>query len=494
MDITSETRKMAVIGDPIRHSMSPFIHNEIIREHDMDAIYMSFQIRSEDLKSFCEAMTMLDFSGFNVTLPHKKAIMECVDETDVDAEAFGAVNTVKVLRDGRLKGYNTDVAGMLMALAGKGIVPEGKSIMIIGAGGAAGALVKGFDAAGAASIRMINRTLEKAVSICEGVPSAEALEWSSKNMKKAADESDLIINCTSLGLAGMSQDFEDLTFLDRTNAFVCDLVYNPWETRFLAYARARGLDTMNGMDMLIYQGLIAFQIFMDVELDRQAEYERLLPICEEMVRVRAAERAATEAAEAEAAVRAAEEAARRSENAILAAVEISAEGATETIPELEKAEAEESDTGFVEAIDEAGVTEVVTSDMPTAMGVSGYTATEIDPPPEKTETEAAGEVSEILAERTDMEADLHEFRQTVVSDAGQAEPEEKNAQVPLKETVVASLEELEEAIAYDAESVVLEAPTLEIRVPGDMAAAMESSIEKLNPERIPLTDWGTDPE
>lgn len=492
MDITSETRKMAVIGDPIRHSMSPFIHNEIIREHDMDALYMSFQIRSDDLKQFCEAMTMLDFSGFNVTLPHKRAIMECVDETDVDAETFGAVNTVKVLRDGRLKGYNTDVAGMLMALAGKGIVPEGKSIMIIGAGGAAGALVKGFDAAGAASIRMINRTLEKAVSICEGVPSAEALEWSSKNMKKAADESDLIINCTSLGLSGMSQDFEDLTFLDRTNAFVCDLVYDPWETRFLAYARARGLDTMNGMDMLIYQGLIAFQIFMDVELDRQAEYERLLPICEEAVRVRAAERAAAEAAAAEAAVRAAEEAARRAENAVLAAVEASAEGDTEVLSERKKTESEESDTGFVEAINEAGVTEVVTSDMPAAMGVSGYTATEIDPVPEKTETgKTTGESAEIPAERTDAGSDLREPGSTAVPDAGRTESAEKNSQVLLKETVVASLEE---AIAYDAESTVLEAPTLEIKVPEDMAAAMESSIEKRNPERIPPADRGTDPE
>ena len=280
MNISVNTKKMAVIGDPIAHSMSPFMHNSIIEAHGFDAVYFPFRVKLEETEDFCRAARIMDLSGFNATMPHKQNLLTLVDRLDSEAEEYGAVNTVKV-RDGVLTGYNTDVRGLMMAFRDRGVRLEGARIMIIGAGGVAGSLIKGLGKEGVRDVTVLNRTLSKAQALCQGRDYARALEQTAENMKAAAGAAEVIVNCTSLGMAETGSDFTDLSFLDDTKALLCDLIYNPWETSFLAYGRSRGLETMNGMSMLIYQGLLAFEIFMDEKLDCRAEHSRLLPLCRE---------------------------------------------------------------------------------------------------------------------------------------------------------------------------------------------------------------------
>lgn len=280
MEINTDTKIMAVIGDPIDHSVSPFMHNHIIDANGFNAVYFPFRVRTEEnLQKFVRAAKILGFAGFNVTMPHKQTIIPLLDEIDAEAESYHSVNTVK-LRDGKLWGYNTDVRGLLKAFEGRGVSVEGRSMMIIGAGGVAGSLVKGAGAAGVSSVTMLNRTFEKAEKLCRGLDYARAVEQTPENMRAAAGSADIIVNCTSLGMAGMEADFDDLSFLDGTEAFLCDLIYNPWETSFLRRGRELGLSTMNGMDMLIYQGLVAFEIFTGEKLDFREEYDRLFALCQ----------------------------------------------------------------------------------------------------------------------------------------------------------------------------------------------------------------------
>lgn len=299
MEITTKTKKLAVIGDPIGHSLSPFIHNSVIEADDLDAVYFPFNVKEVRISEFLNAAKELGFVGFNVTMPHKVKILSLLDELDSEAEVFGAVNTVKIFPDGRTKGFNTDVRGLLMAFEGHNVCVQNSKIMIIGAGGIAGALIKSFEAAGAKEINIFNRTYKKAYDLSKDIFIAESHEWNNKNMKKIADKSDIIVNCTPLGMDGIEEDFEDLTFLDRTSAYVCDLIYSPQNTKFISYARARGLDTMNGLDLLIYQALLSLQIYLDKELDCHGEYDRILPLCQEKLIRYEIEKKEKERAEAE---------------------------------------------------------------------------------------------------------------------------------------------------------------------------------------------------
>ncbi len=279
MNTDVNTKIMAVIGDPVEHSMSPFMHNNIIEENGFNAVYFPFHVKHQELGAFVEAAKTLNFVGFNATMPHKQALLELVDEIDEEARRYQSVNAVQI-RNGRLYGYNTDVRGLFQAFSDKEVELKGSRIMMIGAGGVAGSLVRGAQARHVGEITMLNRTLEKAEKICEGISFAHAEEMTPENMRKTAANADIIINCTSLGMAGVEDDFKDFSFLDETKALLCDLIYNPWETKFLSYGKQRGLKTMNGMAMLIYQGLISFEIFTGEKLDYRKEYERLFPLCE----------------------------------------------------------------------------------------------------------------------------------------------------------------------------------------------------------------------
>ena len=278
MNIDVNTKKMAVIGDPIEHSLSPLMHNSIIQANGFNAVYFPFHVKPSELRRYAESLRNLEFSGFNATMPHKQALLSIVDEIDGEAARYQSVNTVKIT-DGKLIGYNTDVRGLFQSFSDRGVDLRGSRVVIIGAGGVAGAVMQGAAEHGVERITILNRTQARAEKLCEGLKYAFAVAQTSENMKDAAKDADVIINCTSLGMYGTDADFTDLSFLDGTAALLCDLIYNPWETKFLAYGRQRGLETMNGMAMLIYQGLLAFEIFMDVRLNYAEEYSRIYPLC-----------------------------------------------------------------------------------------------------------------------------------------------------------------------------------------------------------------------
>lgn len=286
MLINTDTIKLAVIGDPIGHSLSPFMHNSVFEEHGMNGIYLPFRVKNSETAKFAEMAAYLGFSGFNATMPHKINLMSIVDDIDDNAKKLGAINTVQI-RNGRLKGYNTDAEGLFKALRHRRAELNGARVLVLGAGGAAGAIVRGLGSQGVSSVSVVNRTVAKAEELCSGLDYAGALAWTPENLHESALYSDVIINCTSLGMKGTGSDFEDdeLKFLDGSSAFVADLIYSPWKTGLLSYAEELGLTVMNGLDMLIYQGLLAFEIMTGTELDTEQEFRKLYSGCKAQLNV-----------------------------------------------------------------------------------------------------------------------------------------------------------------------------------------------------------------
>jgi shikimate dehydrogenase len=259
----------AVLGDPIGHSMSPMMHNDLFSHYDIDAHYLPFQIKLEDLEDAVKGLKAIGASGFNVTVPYKSMIIPFLDEIDELALQIGAVNTV-VNEDGRFKGYNTDGLGFLTGL--QFYVPSitGQRVLIIGAGGAAKAIYFTIAKNNPTNVDIANRTKERALKLVEECPfsassKAISLEEASKNLGSY----DLIIQTTMIGMSpNISEQPIALTNLNE-QAMVCDIIYNPLETQLLQEARQIGARVQNGLDMFVYQGALAFErwtgIFPDVE-------------------------------------------------------------------------------------------------------------------------------------------------------------------------------------------------------------------------------------
>ena len=254
-------------GSPLTHTLSPVLHHIIFEQNNDNCVYLAFDVKKGKLKSFIDTIDMLNIKGFNVTMPHKQAIMEYLDYIDENALAYGAVNTVAV-RDGKLYGYCTDPDGFYMALQIEGVELEGKNIVVIGAGGASRSVSLMLAKKGAKKMTIINRTLSKAEELCANitkhVPDTEvkAIQLDFKKIKDYLQDCDILVNCTPLGMVH-SPEYPDLSFLDslNKNAVVCDVVYNAIDTDLLKEARRLGHKTVSGFYMLIYQGIIASKIF-----------------------------------------------------------------------------------------------------------------------------------------------------------------------------------------------------------------------------------------
>lgn len=243
----------AVIGDPIAHSLSPFMHETWFRENGLDASFIPVHVEPSDLKQACESLQLLGASGFNVTLPHKQAIIPLLDGIDDTASMMNAVNTV-VRNGASFYGTNTDGDGFVKSLLTKN--PSGDSkILLIGAGGAARGISFALKRGGFEDVTITNRTHRRAEEL--------AFETSSKSMMKAEAEHklgdfDVIIQTTSVGLAEDEALPIGLQHV-RAGALVADIVYNPIETPFLKRAEEEGCRTLNGVGMFVYQGAIAFE-------------------------------------------------------------------------------------------------------------------------------------------------------------------------------------------------------------------------------------------
>jgi shikimate dehydrogenase len=249
------------------------MHNAAFVSLGMPWCYVPLPVATEPAARIGEAVAgvrALGMAGANVTVPHKQAVMPFLDNLTPAAQAIGAVNTIVVQADGRLLGDNTDAPGFISDLRDNGIDPQGKAALVLGAGGSARAIVYGLATSGATAITVANRTLDRAgalvgtlQSLVPDCPLATcALPG---DLPMVASQSDLIINCTSLGMTPNTDALPwlaDLSF--RPNQAVYDLVYNPRQTRLLAQAAQDGARAMGGIGMLVWQGAIAFELWTGV--------------------------------------------------------------------------------------------------------------------------------------------------------------------------------------------------------------------------------------
>lgn len=243
----------AVIGDPIAHSLSPFMHETWFREHGIDAAYISVHVEPANLQKAIDSLRTLGASGFNVTLPHKQAVIPCLDGIDETAMEMNAVNTVSF--DGKkYTGSNTDGDGFVQSLLACG--PEKNApVLVIGAGGAARGISFALKRAGFSDVTITNRTYRRAEELAEETGSSPMLM---ANAEAGLGDFKTIIQTTSVGLAEDEALPISLEHLN-SESLVTDIIYNPLMTHFLKTAEEKGCRILNGVGMFVYQGAIAFE-------------------------------------------------------------------------------------------------------------------------------------------------------------------------------------------------------------------------------------------
>ena len=260
---------LGIIGHPIGHSISPRFQQAALDSLGINAEYRAYDVEPDDVGAFVDSLCSDAVTGINVTVPHKEAVMPFLDEIDEWATEAGAVNTI-VNRDGRLAGYNTDGYGFLRALRESGgLDPAGKNTLILGAGGSARGVVQALLRAEVGHLTVANRTLARAESLVELARSrgvaAEAITLESDRVDDAARSAQLIVNCTSLGMAHGPDETASPLHADQipSTALVYDLVYNPALTPLLSEAGQAGATTLGGITMLVYQGAASFEIWLE---------------------------------------------------------------------------------------------------------------------------------------------------------------------------------------------------------------------------------------
>ena len=264
-DINAATTLVGLFGWPVTHSISPQMHNAAFVARQMNWRYLAFAVPPERVPEAVAALPALGLRGVNVTVPHKQAVMPHLQHWTPAAEAIGAVNTIIVEIDGQLTGDNTDGAGFIADLQAHNVEPEGKRALVIGAGGSSRAVVYGLADAGVESVKVLNRTVAKAVDLAAKMQSyfpeinIDSAAFPD-DVTGSAQDADLIVNCTSLGMEPHVEGLpweENVEF--REDQIVYDLVYNPAMTRLLQLASTDGATAIGGLGMLVYQGAIAWE-------------------------------------------------------------------------------------------------------------------------------------------------------------------------------------------------------------------------------------------
>ncbi|NQW22432.1 MAG: shikimate dehydrogenase [SAR202 cluster bacterium] len=261
------TQRLGIIGYPIGHSISPIFQQAALDHLGIDATYEKWEVTPEGVGDFVAGLRAPDSLGINITVPHKQAVIPFLDEVDEWATAAGAVNTI-VNRNGRLTGHNTDGPGFLRALLVEtGYSPTGTRALILGAGGAARGILMALARGGVDSLVIANRTLERAETLAKlakdnGIK-ADSIPLSEDALTQAAASANLIVNCTTIGMShGPDEHGSPLSAAQiPASAIVNDLVYNPLETPLLREATAAGATTLGGLHMLVYQGVLSFQMW-----------------------------------------------------------------------------------------------------------------------------------------------------------------------------------------------------------------------------------------
>ncbi len=272
--INHETQIVGILGHPIKHSYSPRMHNMTFENQNLNCIYLPFDIPASNLKDALKSLITLGIKGVNVTIPHKERIIQYLDHVSEAASSVGAVNTI-VNQSGQLYGYNTDVDGIIETLLPYKNDIAKNSVTIIGAGGAARAvlytLIRHFKVG---KINIINRTEERSESLKDyflekmHFNNIDVYELMAKENVEVYNSSKLIINATSIGLFPNIDDTPtDLDDSFNPNQIVFDLIYNPLKTKFLKIAESKGATIINGLKMFVVQGAKSYELWTDKTMD-----------------------------------------------------------------------------------------------------------------------------------------------------------------------------------------------------------------------------------
>jgi shikimate dehydrogenase len=268
--ISGQTVICGIIGDPIGHTMSPAMHNAAFKSLGLNYVYVPFKVKSMELRKAIEGIRGLNLRGVNVTIPHKVAVIQLLDKLDPLAERIGAVNTI-VNDEGILTGYNTDATGFLQTLRDLNVEPAEKKVLLLGAGGAARAIGHILTRE-KARVTILNRKQE--LSWAEDLAArlsrnykteVKALELTAENLKKAVNNAEILVNATSLGMSPEIDATPVPAELLRADLTVFDVVYNPLQTRLLREAKAAGAKTIDGLEILVRQGAVSFEIWTAVK-------------------------------------------------------------------------------------------------------------------------------------------------------------------------------------------------------------------------------------
>lgn len=274
-EITGCTKLTGLLGSPVAHSISPQMHNEAFQQLNLDYAYLAFDVKADSLEKAVDGLRTLGVQGFNLTMPHKTAMVELCDKLSPAAKLTGAVNTV-LNENGILTGYTTDSVGYFRALKEEGHSLIGKKMTLLGTGGAATAILVQGALDGVSEISVFNRkgaSYERAERLIETLKDSSSCKIKLYDiadkalLKKEIMESKLLTNGTSVGMAPNTHDsiITDISLLHK-DLIVSDVIYNPRETAFLKLAKELGCTTYNGLGMLLYQGAEAFRIWTGHEM------------------------------------------------------------------------------------------------------------------------------------------------------------------------------------------------------------------------------------
>jgi shikimate dehydrogenase len=262
--IGGKTRITGIIGYPLTYTISPAIHNRAFEKLGLDICYVPLVVEPKSLAKAVSGLKALNFIGFNVTMPHKEAILPLLDELSEEAKLIQAINTV-VVKDNKLYGHNTDSQGFLSSLQEVGVTPAGKKIIIIGAGGAARAVAVALAKEGAEAIYIVNRTLNRAETLRELLKknfpsiSLKTLQFT-EQLADIIKRVDIVVNATPVGMREGERPLIPVESLHQGQV-VCDLIYKPTETELLKASSRKGAITLGGLKMLVYQAALAFELW-----------------------------------------------------------------------------------------------------------------------------------------------------------------------------------------------------------------------------------------
>lgn len=277
MYTSQDTRLLGIIGTPVEHTLSPKMHSYMAQKAGMDTSYLAFDVQPDKLGAVVQAALDMGALGFNITSPHKIEVMQYLYDIDPEAALMGTVNTI-VNRDGRWYGYNTDGDGFVDSLILEGVEVAGRDILILGAGGSARSVAYKFARKGAASITISGRTPQKTRAILD-VLEQHTDTAVSDDMEMRAGY-DIVVNSTPLGMhphEGVNP-FARYDLL-KPGAAVCDLIYNPKYTQFLLDGQKYGARLVNGLNMLVLQGIYAYKLFTGAQFsDEGGLYRELMDL------------------------------------------------------------------------------------------------------------------------------------------------------------------------------------------------------------------------